>query len=171
MAPSSVLTCARVHPSLEDTAMAPSSESRRTLLKQLGLAGVGLSLAQLPDWALPVLSAAETIVPFTDIPATFNPTPSATNRTLDIRTIDGPFTPKDQFFTTQHYGHPDVDMATYKLKVTGLVKQTKSFSLDDLKRMGGKELIAGFECSGNRGPMSGLSGNAKWTGLPLKTVL
>jgi DMSO/TMAO reductase YedYZ molybdopterin-dependent catalytic subunit len=32
-------------------------------------------------------------------------------------------------------------------------------------------LIAGFECSGNRGPMSGLSGNAKWTGLPLKTVL
>jgi DMSO/TMAO reductase YedYZ molybdopterin-dependent catalytic subunit len=37
--------------------------------------------------------------------------------------------------------------------------------------MGGKELVAGFECSGNRGPLSGLSGNGRWTGLPLKTVL
>src|SRR5207237_7376023 len=41
----------------------------------------------------------------------------------------------------------------------------------ELKRMGGKDLVAGFECSGNRGPMNGLCGNAKWTGLPLKTVL
>jgi DMSO/TMAO reductase YedYZ molybdopterin-dependent catalytic subunit len=64
-----------------------------------------------------------------------------------------------------------VDPASYRLKVTGLVKQTKSFSLDDLKRMGGKELIAGFECSGNRGPLSALSGNGRWTGLPLKSVL
>jgi DMSO/TMAO reductase YedYZ molybdopterin-dependent catalytic subunit len=110
-------------------------------------------------------------VPFTDIPDNVRWEVPPDRRTLDLRTIDGPFTPKDKFFTTQHYGHPDVDPATYKLKVTGLVKQTKSFSLDDLKRMGGKELIAGFECSGNRGPLSGLSGNAKWTGLPLKTVL
>src|SRR5215471_1638043 len=172
MAPSSVLTCARVHPSLEDTAMAPSSESRRTLLKQLGLAGVGLSLAQLPDWALPSLLAAETIVPFTDIPATFNPTPSATNRTLDIRTIDGPFTPKDKFFTTQHYGHPTIDLAAFRLKVSGLVNKPLSLTVDDLKKMKSQELIAGFECSGNS-PRSieGLSGNGKWTGVPLKTVL
>jgi len=31
--------------------------------------------------------------------------------------------------------------------------------------------VAGFECSGNRGPLNGLCGNAKWTGVPLKTVL
>ena len=36
-------------------------------------------------------------------------------------TIDGPFTPKDQFFTTQHYGHPVIDPATFRLKVSGLV--------------------------------------------------
>src|SRR5262247_2920607 len=37
--------------------------------------------------------------------------------------------------------------------------------------MGGAELVAGFECSGNRGPIQGLCGNGRWTGLPLKKVL
>jgi DMSO/TMAO reductase YedYZ molybdopterin-dependent catalytic subunit len=31
--------------------------------------------------------------------------------------------------------------------------------------------VAGFECSGNRGPTQGLCGNGRWTGVPLKTVL
>jgi len=53
-------------------------------------------------------------------------------RNLDIRTIEGPFTPKDKFFTTQHYGHPEVDPATFKLKVSGLVDRPKSISLDEL---------------------------------------
>ena len=151
--------------------MASHTSSRRAVLKQLGLVGVGLSIADLPGWVLPALAQGETLVPFTDIPANVRWEVPPDRRTFDIQTINGPFTPKDKFFTTQHYGHPEVDAAAYKLKVTGLVHQTKSFSLDDLKRMGGKELIAGFECSGNRGPLNGLSGNAKWTGLPLKTVL
>ena len=90
---------------------------------------------------------------------------------LDVRTIDGPFTPKDKFATTQHYGHPDVDPATFKLKVSGLVDRPKALSLDELKKMGATDLVAGFECSGNRGPLQGLCGNGKWTGVPLKTVL
>jgi DMSO/TMAO reductase YedYZ molybdopterin-dependent catalytic subunit len=40
-----------------------------------------------------------------------------------------------------------------------------------LKKMGNTELVAGFECSGNRGPLQGLCGNGRWTGVPLKTVL
>ena len=151
--------------------MAPNASSRRTLLKQLGLVGAGLSIADLPGWVLPALAQGETAVAFTDIPDNVRWEVPPDRRTLDLRTIDGPFTPKDKFATTQHYGHPEVDGATYKLKVTGLVNQTKAFSHDDLKRMGGKELVAGFECSGNRGPLNGLCGNAKWTGLPLKTVL
>ncbi len=46
-----------------------------------------------------------------------------------------------------------------------------ALSLDDLRKMGSTELIAGFECSGNRRPIQGLIGNGKWTGVPLKTVL
>ena len=57
-------------------------------------------------------------------------------RIIDIRKIDGPFTPKDQFFTTQHYGHPEVDPATFRLKVSGLVNRPLSLSLDELRQMG-----------------------------------
>ena len=45
------------------------------------------------------------------------------------------------------------------------------FTLDDLKKMGSVDLVAGFECSGNRGPLQGLCGNGRWTGVPLKKVL
>jgi len=131
----------------------------------------GLGVLGIPDWVLPALAQGETLVPFTDIPATTNFTPAVDRRTFDIRKIDGPFTPADQFFTTQHYGHPVVDPATFRLKVSGLVERPASLSLDELKRMGGKELLAGFECSGNRRPLQGLSGNGRWTGVPLRAVL
>ena len=145
--------------------------SRRAVLKgSLGLAG--LAALGVPPFAMPVLADDETLVPFTDIPATFNTTPSATVRYLDLRKIDGPLTPADQFFTTQHYGHPDVDLAGFHLKVTGLVSRVSSFSLDDLRRMPPVELVAGFECSGNsRRPIQGLASNGRWTGVPLRAVL
>ena len=47
--------------------------------------------------------------------------------------IEGPFTPIDRWFTTQHYGHPVVDPATFRLKVTGLVERPLSLSLDELR--------------------------------------
>jgi len=144
--------------------------TRREILRgSLTLAGLGA--LGIPEWALPALAQGETVVPFTDIPANANFTPAPDRRTYDIRKIDNAFTPKDQFFTTQHYGHPDIDLAAYRLKVSGLVERPKSLSLDELKKMGSTELIAGFECSGNRRPLQGLSGNGRWTGIPLKTVL
>ena len=145
-------------------------KSRREILKG-SLALAGLSVFGIPEWVLPALAQGETLVPFTDLPETINLTPTADRRIIDIRNISGPITPKDQFFTTQHYGHPVVDPATFRLKVTGLVDQPKSLSLDELRRMGNTELVAGFECSGNRRPLQGLSGNGRWTGVPLKTVL
>jgi DMSO/TMAO reductase YedYZ molybdopterin-dependent catalytic subunit len=140
----------------------PESITRRDSLKA--------ALAALAT-ALPALGQDETLVPFTDLPSNINLTPAADRRTLDIRKIDGPFTPKDQFFTTQHYGHPEVDPASFRLKVSGLVERPKSFSLDELRKMRSSELIFGFECSGNRRPMQGLSSNGRWTGVPLRAVL
>src|SRR5689334_21974788 len=143
--------------------------SRRDVLKT-SLALAGLSTLGLPEWVLPALAEGETLVPFTDLPDTF-PAATVDRRQLDVRKIDGPFTPKDQFFTTQHYGHPEVDPAAFRLKVTGLVDRPLSLSLDAIKRMKATALVAGFECSGNRRPFQGLSGNARWTGVPLKAVL
>jgi DMSO/TMAO reductase YedYZ molybdopterin-dependent catalytic subunit len=144
--------------------------TRRDILKG-SLAVAGLGALGIPDWALPLLAQSETLVPFTDIADNVRWEVPPDRRTLDIRTIDGPFTPKDKFATTQHYGHPDVDPATFKLKISGLVERPKALALDDLKKIGNGDLIAGFECSGNRGPLQGLSGNGRWTGVPLKTVL
>ena len=148
----------------------PHQSTRRAILKR-GMILAGLSAFAIPEWVLPALAQGETLVPFTDLPANANFTPAADRRTLDIRRIEGPITPKDQFFTTQHYGHPEVDPSTFRLKISGLVNRPKSLSLDDLRKMGSAELIAGFECSGNRRPLQGLSGNGRWTGVPLKMVL
>src|SRR5437867_631700 len=144
--------------------------TRREILRG-SLAVAGLSALGIPNWVLPALAQGETVVKFTDIPDNQRFEPGPDRRLLDIRTIEGPFTPKDKFATTQHYGHPDVDPATFRLKVSGLVDRPKQLSLDDLKNMRSVELVAGFECSGNRGPLQGLCSNGRWTGIPLKSVL
>jgi len=153
--------------------MSPSQSkrsSRRDLLKG-GLAVAGLGLFGFPEWALPVMAQGETLVPFTDLPAEINLTPGPARRIIDIRTIDGPLTPADRFFTTQHYGHPVVDPTAFRLKIGGLVDRATSLSLDDLRQMKSTELVFGFECSGNRRPLQGLVSNGRWTGVPLKAVL
>ena len=144
--------------------------TRRDAIKT-GLSAAALGATSNFDWMLPALAQGEVVVPFTEFPATFNPTPAVDRRLFDTRTLSGPFTPKDQFFTTQHYGHPEVDPVAFRLKVGGLVNSPLTLTLDEVKKMSNAELITGFECSGNRRPVQGLIGNGKWTGVPLKTVL
>ena len=144
--------------------------SRRDVLKgSLALAGMGMF--GVPEWVLPALAQGETPVPFTDLPEVINWRRTPDRRMLDIRTIDSVFTHRDQFFTTQHYGHPEIDPGTYRLNVSGLVDQPLSLSIDEIRAMPSRDLIFGFECSGNRGPINGLASNGRWTGVSLHTVL
>ena len=145
------------------------NSSRRELLKG-SLAFAGLSMLGLPEWILPALAQGETLVPFSDS-GDVNTNPAPDRRIIDTRKIAAPITPKDQFFTTQHYGHPDVDPATFRLKVTGMVDRPKSLALDELKKMPATDVVNGFECSGNRRPLQGLCSNGKFTGVSLKAVL
>ena len=118
--------------------------TRRETLRR-GLAATSV-LALVPDWAMPALAQDEVDVPFTDIPKNFNPgaNPNAPTRVLDIRKIDGPYTSKDQFYALQHMNRPEIDPATYRLKLTGLVNKPAEFSLDDLKGMKATEVaVAG----------------------------
>jgi len=147
-----------------------TQSTRRDILKG-GLAIAGLGLFGIPEWALPALAQGETLVPFTDLPDNINWVPAPDRRLFDVRTIDGMFTPRDKWFTTQHYGHPDVDLAAYRLKVTGLVERELSLTMDELKKMRSTDLVFGFECSGNRRPIQGLSSNGRWTGVRLREVL
>ena len=144
--------------------------TRRDVLKgSLALAGLGA--LGIPEWAFPAMAQGETLMEFTDLPDEITIIRGPDRRIIDVRHIDGPFTPIDQFFTTQHYGHPEIDTATYRLRISGLVDEPLSLSVADLRAMPSRELVFGFECSGNRGPLNGLSSNGRWTGVPLRAVL
>ena len=144
--------------------------SRRDVLKG-SLAIAGLGVMGVPAWALPSLAQGRTLVPFTDLPDEIVIERTPDRRIIDVRHIDGPITPRDQFFTTQHYGHPAIDGSSYRLQVSGLVDRPLNLSLADLRGMPSRELVFGFECSGNGGPLNGLSSNGRWTGVPLRAVL
>ena len=145
--------------------------TRRETLKT-GMAATSL-LALLEDWAAPAMADGEADVPFTDIPATFRTVNPATgSRMLDIRTIDGQFTSKEQFFAVNHFNRPEIDAAAYRLKFSGMVGKPAEFSLADLKGMKATEMTIGYECSGNSArSMEGLSSCGRFTGVPLHTLL
>ena len=129
--------------------------TRREILRG-GLAAASLGVLGMPDWVLPALAQGETVVPFTDFPETFNADagarPAAPRHPHHRRAF---ITPKDQFFTTQHYGHPGGRPGHVQAEGLGAGRRPKSLSLDELKKMPKPELIAGFECSGNRGAAAG----------------
>jgi DMSO/TMAO reductase YedYZ molybdopterin-dependent catalytic subunit len=149
----------------------PNGMTRRETLKR-GMAAAG-ALALVPEWALPALAQGDVDVPFTDIPATFNPSPAdGARRFLDLRKIDGLITPTDQFFFIQHYNKPEIEGTAYRLKLTGLFSKPAELSLADLRSMPSTEVVNGYECSGNSArAQQGLSSNGRFTGVRLRDVL
>src|ERR1700731_4188420 len=94
------------------------------------------------------------------------------------------FTPNDQFYVRWHWaGIPnEIDVNGFRLTVRGHVDRPLSLSLDDLLALPQVDLAAVNQCSGNsRGYFQprvpgaqwshGAMGNARWTGVSLKTVL
>jgi len=130
-------------------------------------------IALLPDSAIPAPAQDEQDVAFTDIAPTFRPvSANGMTRMLDIRKIDGPLTPKDQFFALQHMNRPEIDPATYRLKFTGLVRNPVEFTLADLRAMRATEVDVGYECSGNSArSVEGLCSCGRFTGVRLSEVL
>jgi DMSO/TMAO reductase YedYZ molybdopterin-dependent catalytic subunit len=146
--------------------------SRRSLIQGgalfAGAAAMGI-------WEpLPSLAQDEQVIPWTDIPANFNPNPQRGGRSLDTRTLQKAtfITPTEEFYLVQHYGQPQVDPATYTLRITGLVNKPMEWTLDQLKRRQRTELIVGFECGGNSNTLvNRLCGNARWAGTSLNAML
>ena len=64
-----------------------------------------------------------------------------------------------------------IDPATFRLKISGLVDRPKSLSLDELQEMKSTELVAGSNAPAIVVRSRVFSGNGRWTGVPLKTVL
>ena len=148
-----------------------SEQIQRREILRMGLGATSL-IAVLPGWAIPALAQGETIVPFTDIPPTFNPGGDGTTRLYDIRNIDGLFTPNDEYFSIAHYGMPELDPVAYRLQVTGLVNNPMELSLADIRSRPSVDVPAGYECSGNSArSVQGLSSCGNWTGARVRDLL
>jgi DMSO/TMAO reductase YedYZ molybdopterin-dependent catalytic subunit len=170
----------------------PHSVARRTLLRQLGLAG--LSLTSAPAWAdgmvtLPIAGEPRQR-PLTHAFPQKGPMilqrmrPPLLETPMEV--FDrGVFTPNEQFYVRWHWAvlPSSVDASSFRLAVRGHVNRILSLSLDDLVRTFPRtELAAVNQCSGNsRGDFlprvpgaqwsNGAMGNAKWAGVRLKDVL
>lgn len=147
--------------------------TRRTLLQQAGLVGVGLAVSELSAFGFPGdwLQGQDQVVPFTDVPENFVTVNAQTKRVagLDLRQLSSYVTPEQNYFVVAHYGVPQVDAATWKLDVKGRVANPRSYTLAELKQRAGAQRECTFECGGNRGAaiMNRMIGNARWTGTPL----
>lgn len=97
-------------------------------------------------------------------------------------------TPNDLFFVRNHGPvpeGPEVDPASWRLEVAGLVERPLSLSLEELRRGPAAKITATLQCAGNRRsemaavrPIPGelpwqeeAISNAFWTGVPLGWVL
>jgi sulfite oxidase len=99
---------------------------------------------------------------------------------------EGPVTATDAFYVRGHGGVPEIDPATWRLRVDGLVDRALELSLATLREaFREREVTATLQCAGNRraglsaireipgeapwGP--GATGTATWAGVALTDVL
>src|SRR5690349_11161717 len=93
-------------------------------------------------------------------------------------------TPNDAFFVRYHLADVplDIDPEKFVVDLKGSVDKPMKLTLADIRKMPATELVAVNQCSGNsRGFFNprvaggqlgnGAMGNARWKGVPLKTVL
>jgi len=97
---------------------------------------------------------------------------------------EGPITPNNAFFVRYHLADIpyNLDPDQFTLAVKGKVDRQLKLSLREIRKLPAVELVAVNQCSGNsRGFFdprvaggqlgNGAMGNARWHGVPLKTVL
>ena len=89
--------------------------NRREFIHNSGLTLTGLLLSPWAVYAFPKREG-EVLIPFAD-----QPKPSSDRVLLDWSEFDSFITLNDKFFNVSHYGMPKVDLATWKLEISGLV--------------------------------------------------
>lgn len=165
--------------------------NRRYLLQCMGLVTAGLALRPRSSFAsetetLGFSNGTRELVVYPQK----RPMLRVTARPPHLETLFSVFnesvlTPNDAFFVRYHLANvpTSIDPDTYQLRIKGLVDKPLTLSLRALKALGRSvERVAVNQCSGNsRGYGSprvfgaqlgnGSMGNARWTGIPLKTVL
>jgi sulfite dehydrogenase len=163
---------------------------RREMMKRAGLAalatGFGSSkLLALQSTTLPIGNGERPLVTYPQK----RPMIGLTSRPPQLETPfsvfnEGPITPNNAFFVRYHLAQVplDIDPDKFTVEIKGKVDHPLKLSLKDIKKLPAVELVAVNQCSGNsRGFFdprvaggqlgNGAMGNARWRGVPLKTVL
>jgi len=160
--------------------------NRRRFLELAGTAGA--ALMTWPDRMASVLAASSNTFPLARFPEKTELI-LLTDRPPQLETplhyFRQDLTPNEAFFVRWHLeGIPtSVDLRTFRLNVSGHVRQPLQLSVDDLRsQFEPFSIIAVNQCSGNSRSFfephvpggqwkHGAAGNAKWTGVTVKSIL
>ena len=164
---------------------------RREMLKRAGMAALATGLGSARAFALDnsvMLPFDNGKRPLVKYPQK-RPMIGLTSRPPQLETPfsvfnDGPITPNNAFFVRYHLADIpyNIDPDKFTLEIKGKVDRPLKLSLKEIRKLPAVELVAVNQCSGNsRGFFeprvaggqlgNGAMGNARWRGVPLKTVL
>src|SRR5271155_1794253 len=104
------------------------------------------------------------------------------NLEMPFDQLDSYLTPTELFYIRSHFPAPRLELASYRLRIDGAVRNPLSLSYQQLRDMPSETRIATLECAGNSRvflvpPVAGAQwelgavGNAEWTGVPLRALL
>lgn len=96
--------------------------------------------------------------------------------------VGGVVMPNARFYIRNHFQIPNLDPATFRLTIGGLVERPLSLAARDLYNMRSQTLVVTLECAGNGRSLFdpptdgekwklGAVGTAQWTGVPLVEIL
>jgi DMSO/TMAO reductase YedYZ molybdopterin-dependent catalytic subunit len=104
------------------------------------------------------------------------------NLEMPFPTLDRFLVPANRFFVRSHFATPQVDAASWKLRVEGAVERPLELTFEELRQLPSRTAPVLLECSGNSRifitPRAeglpwelGGVGTAEWTGVPLAAIL
>ena len=103
------------------------------------------------------------------------------NLEMPFASLDGFITPNEQFYVRCHFPIPEIDAASWRLKLEGAIDRPLELTYNDICKMESRTIAATLECAGNSRVFLakakgvqwqlGAVGNAEWTGVPLSDLL
>jgi sulfane dehydrogenase subunit SoxC len=186
----------------------PDALSRRRFLRGAAVAGAGLAgtglahaetakpdplITEVQDWSrylgegvdkrpYGTPSRFEKHVIRRDVPWLTASPESSVNFT-PLHELDGIITPSGLCFERHHGGIAEIDPASHRLMIHGLVEKPLVFTMEDIRRMPRQNRIHFLECAANSGMewrgaqlngcqfTHGMVHNVMYTGVPLKVLL
>ena len=137
---------------------APNGVSRRGMIKA-SVATAALAFTQYP---LSMFGGPEidegVLIPFLE------PQPNVKRQTR-WQDLTNWYTKSEDLYVVTHYNVPALKAEDYALEISGLVKKSRTLTLDDLRKRRRKTVTATLECGGNGNSpgFMGAIGNIKWS--------